>query len=75
MSDTAARFVWKLARRHWWGSPVPADELIPGLRLQHDRRRVSPWTREGYERRIPESEQKQHLAVHVEELVQFSAEC
>jgi hypothetical protein len=28
MPDTAARFVWKLARRHSWGSPIPADELI-----------------------------------------------
>lgn len=24
----AARFVWKLARRHSWGSPVPADQLL-----------------------------------------------
>lgn len=28
MSDEAAKFVWKLARRHSWGSPVPADQLI-----------------------------------------------
>ncbi|WP_336326464.1 hypothetical protein [Halovenus sp. HT40] len=28
MSDAAARFVWKLARRHSWGSPIPAEELI-----------------------------------------------
>lgn len=28
MSDAAARFVWKLARRHSWGSPVPADQLV-----------------------------------------------
>ncbi|MFC6721595.1 hypothetical protein [Halobacteriaceae bacterium SHR40] len=28
MSDTAARYVWKLARRHSWGSPIPAEELI-----------------------------------------------
>lgn len=27
MPDTAAKFVWKLARRHSWGSPVPADQL------------------------------------------------
>lgn len=28
MSDIASRFVWKLARRHSWGSPIPAEELI-----------------------------------------------
>lgn len=28
MSDEAARFVWKLARRHSWGSPIPSDQLI-----------------------------------------------
>lgn len=28
MSDDAAKFVWKLARRHSWGSPVPSDQLI-----------------------------------------------
>lgn len=28
MSDNAARFVWKLARRHSWGSPIPTEELI-----------------------------------------------
>lgn len=28
MSDEAAKFVWKLARRHSWGSPVPTDQLI-----------------------------------------------
>jgi len=28
MSATAAKFVWKLARRHSWGSPVPAEQLI-----------------------------------------------
>lgn len=28
MPDDAAKFVWKLARRHSWGSPVPADELV-----------------------------------------------
>lgn len=28
MSDEAATFVWKLARRHSWGSPIPAEELI-----------------------------------------------
>lgn len=28
MSDIAAKFVWKLARRHSWGSPVPDDQLI-----------------------------------------------
>lgn len=28
MSDVAAKFVWKLARRHFWGSPIPADQLI-----------------------------------------------
>ena len=28
MSDLVARVVWKLARRHSWGSPVPAAELV-----------------------------------------------
>lgn len=28
MSDGATKFVWKLARRHSWGSPIPAEELI-----------------------------------------------
>lgn len=28
MPDIAARIVWKLARRHSWGSPVPTDELV-----------------------------------------------
>lgn len=28
MSDAAAKFVWKLARRHSWGSPIPAEQLI-----------------------------------------------
>lgn len=28
MSDAAAKLVWKLARRHSWGSPVPAKQLI-----------------------------------------------
>ena len=28
MSDDTAKFVWKLARRHSWGSPVPAEQLI-----------------------------------------------
>jgi hypothetical protein len=28
MSGEAAKFVWKLARRHSWGSPIPADQLI-----------------------------------------------
>lgn len=28
MTDGAAKFVWKLARRHSWGSPVPDDQLI-----------------------------------------------
>lgn len=28
MSNTAARFVWKLARRHSWGAPIPAHQLI-----------------------------------------------
>lgn len=28
MSDAAAKIVWKLARRHSWGSPVPAEHLI-----------------------------------------------
>lgn len=28
MPDEAAQFVWKLARRHSWGSPVPDEQLI-----------------------------------------------
>ena len=28
MSDAAAKFVWKLARRHSWESPIPAEQLI-----------------------------------------------
>ena len=28
MTDAVAPFVWKLARRHSWGSPIPAAELI-----------------------------------------------
>ena len=28
MTDAAATFVWKLARRHSWGSPIPAAELV-----------------------------------------------
>ncbi|WP_089384491.1 hypothetical protein [Halorubrum vacuolatum] len=28
MSDAAAKFVWKLARRHSWGSPIPAGQLV-----------------------------------------------
>ena len=28
MPDTAAKFVWKLARRHSWGSPIPVEQLI-----------------------------------------------
>lgn len=28
MPDAVAKFVWKLARRHSWGSPIPADRLI-----------------------------------------------
>lgn len=28
MPDAAAEFVWKLARRHSWGSPVPSEHLI-----------------------------------------------
>jgi hypothetical protein len=28
MPEEAAKFVWKLARRHSWGSPIPADQLI-----------------------------------------------
>ena len=28
MTDAAAKIVWKLARRHSWGSPVPAGQLI-----------------------------------------------
>jgi hypothetical protein len=28
MTDVAAAFVWKLARRHSWGSPIPAAELV-----------------------------------------------
>jgi hypothetical protein len=28
MPDEAGQFVWKLARRHSWGSPVPDEQLI-----------------------------------------------
>jgi hypothetical protein len=28
MQDPAARFVWKLARRHTWGSPILPDDLV-----------------------------------------------
>jgi glyoxylase-like metal-dependent hydrolase (beta-lactamase superfamily II) len=28
MPDEAAKFVWKLARRHSWGSPIPDNQLI-----------------------------------------------
>ena len=28
MTDAAAKFVWKLARRHSWGSPIPAGLLV-----------------------------------------------
>lgn len=28
MTDKRAKFVWKLARRHSWGSPIPAQQLI-----------------------------------------------
>ena len=28
MTAPRARFVWKLARRHSWGSPIPARQLI-----------------------------------------------
>lgn len=28
MTDLAAKFVWKLARRHSWGSPIPAHQLV-----------------------------------------------
>ena len=28
MSDAAAKLVWKLARRHSWGSPIPAEQLV-----------------------------------------------
>lgn len=28
MADDAAKFVWKLARRHSWGSPIPARQLV-----------------------------------------------
>lgn len=28
MPGEGAKFVWKLARRHSWGSPVPAEQLI-----------------------------------------------
>jgi hypothetical protein len=28
MPDAAATLVWKLARRHSWGSPIPADQLL-----------------------------------------------
>ncbi|ERH01464.1 MAG: hypothetical protein J07HN6_01016 [Halonotius sp. J07HN6] len=28
MTDVAAAFVWKLARRHSWGSPIPTAKLV-----------------------------------------------
>ena len=28
MPDIAASIVWKLARRHSWGSPIPGDRLV-----------------------------------------------
>jgi hypothetical protein len=28
MTDEVARFVWKLSRRHSWGSPIPEEALI-----------------------------------------------
>lgn len=28
MTDAAAKIVWKLARRHSWGSPIPAGRLV-----------------------------------------------
>lgn len=28
MADVAAAFVWTLARRHSWGSPIPAAGLV-----------------------------------------------
>jgi len=28
MTDAVASFVWKLARRHSWGSPIPAEQLV-----------------------------------------------
>lgn len=28
MTDVAGTFVWKLARRHTWGSPIPSEQLI-----------------------------------------------
>jgi len=28
MPDEVAQFVWKLARRHTWGSPIPAEQLV-----------------------------------------------
>jgi len=28
MSDDVATFVWKLARRHSWGSPIPSEQLV-----------------------------------------------
>lgn len=28
MPSASARVVWKLARRHSWGAPIPADELV-----------------------------------------------
>ena len=28
MSEPAAKIVWKLARRHSWGSPIPAEQLV-----------------------------------------------
>jgi hypothetical protein len=36
MSRVAARFVWKLARRHSWGSPIPADELVRLVAREED---------------------------------------
>lgn len=28
MTDVAAKIVWKLARRHSWGAPIPPRELV-----------------------------------------------
>lgn len=28
MTERVTRFVWKLARRHTWGSPIPEEELV-----------------------------------------------
>lgn len=28
MSDAAGKLVWKLARRHSWGSPIPPEQLV-----------------------------------------------